>query len=995
MLHAIFSLTAESHASAWLMLRYLKKLPISTRLWLLVLFFSCAVLANQAIELVSHEHRLRAEKELQLHEQVETAYSLLAHFEAESKAGRLSENEARGSALQAIRSLRYNEREYFWIHDLSYPLPLMVMHPSSPDLDGLILDRPEFLCTTSIRKGLSGPFSERFGDNLFVAMNEATDTPEGEGFVTYVWHKPLVGGGISEQTYPKLSFVKRFKPWGWVIGSGIYMDEFEANYWREVKAKLSIYAIWTTLFLALSWIILRTIIQPLQALKNAIEILRKDPGNIIQLPADQPQELGLVTASFHSLMIELQYSQQSLQASLDDLRLAGCAVNRMSEGVMVTDAEQRIVSINPAFTRINGYTEAEAIGSQASMLKSGRHNAVFYQAMWLALQTTGHWSGEIWNRAKDGRIYPEWLSISTSYNESGNVLNYVGVFSDITERKHAESNLRIAATAFESQEGMFITDANGIILRVNKAFTEITGYSAEESTGKSPGILRSGRHDAAFYEAMRKSITETGSWQGEIWNRRKNGEIFPEWLTITSVKDSDGLVSHHVSTLTDITQRKASENEIMHLAFYDPLTQLPNRRLLLDRLHHSLSISMRTGKCGALMFIDLDNFKSLNDTLGHDKGDLLLQAVAQRLTESVREDDTVARLGGDEFVVMLEGLSTELDEAAKQTDMIGEKILITLNQDYDLGGLAYHNTPSIGITMFSDHQTSIEDLLKRADLAMYQAKAAGRNTLRFFDPKMQQNINTQVSLENELRDAVRLKQFCLHYQTQVNSQGEIIGAEALVRWQHPARGMIAPGEFIALAEKTGLILPLGRWILEAACTQLAGWANDPAYSSICLAVNISAIQYHQNDFVTQVVAVIEKTGANPKRLKLELTESLMLDNIEDIIHKMSQLKAIGIGFSLDDFGTGYSSLSYLKRLPIEQLKIDRSFVKDLLTDSNDMAIIKTILVLAQSMDISVIAEGVETEAQRQQLADMGCLQYQGYLYSRPGTADQLLTKIQS
>lgn len=971
------------------MLRFLKKLPISTRLWWLVGAFSCAVLANQAFELTQHEKRLRAEKELQLEQQVETAYSLLLHYEFEHQSGRLTEEEAHRQAIQAIRPLRYNEREYFWIHDLTHPVPYMVMHPTAPELDRTRLDRPDFARATSSRQGSAGPFSKRYGDNLFVTMNEVTDTPEKKGFVTYAWPKPTPSGGVSEQTYPKLSFVKRFEPWGWIIGSGIYMDDFEATYWRQIKSNLSRSAIWTALFLLLSWIILRTIIRPLKELKNTIEILRRDPGKIIELPIDQPQELGLVAESFHSLMKELQHSRLSLQTSLDDLRLAGCAVERMSEGVMVTDASQRIVSINPAFTRINGYTEADAIGSLANMLKSGRHNATFYQAMWTTLNSTGTWSGEIWNKAKDGRIYPEWLSISCSYNEQGEVLNYVGVFSDITERKHSEANIRIAATAFESQEGMFITDAKGIILRVNKAFTEITGYPPEECIGKAPGILRSGRHDVAFYSKMRQSIDETGSWQGEIWNRRKNGEIFPEWLTITSVKDSEGWVTHHVSTLTDITQRKASENEIKHLAFYDPLTQLPNRRLLLDRLQHSLAASPRLGKCGALMFIDLDNFKTLNDTLGHDKGDLLLQAVAKRLTECVREDDTVARLGGDEFVIMLEGLNAQLEEAANQTDVIGEKVLAALNRPYDLAGLEYHNTPSIGITMFSDHQTSIEDLLKRADLAMYQAKSAGRNTLRFFDPEMQQSISAQAALESELRDAVRLEQLCLHYQAQVNVDGRLIGAEALVRWQHPKRGMIAPGDFIPLAEKTGLILPLGNWVLETACRQLASWATDPARAELGLAVNISAVQYHQNDFVTQVLGIIEKTGANPKRLKLELTESLMLDNIEDIIDKMSQLKSVGIGFSLDDFGTGYSSLSYLKRLPIEQLKIDRSFVRDLLTDPNDKAIIRTIVALAQSMDLTVIAEGVETQPQRDQLAELGCTQYQGYLFGRPGKPEEL------
>lgn len=979
----------QREASYRAMRQYFKKLPISTRLWLLFVVFSCAVLTNQIFELRHFENRLQTEKELQLEQQVDTAYSLLTHYYAEAKAGRLSTAQAQEQAINSIRPLRYSNSEYFWIHNLEQPIPRMVMHAASPELDGTRLDRPEFLCAISCRSGSAEKFTTLNNENLFVAMNEVTKSAPGQGFVTYRWPKLNDKGEVSKTSFPKLSFVKRFEPWGWVIGSGIYMDEFEAAYWQEVKSTLSKSLIWTTLFLILAWIVLRTIIHPLVALQHTIETLREEPDKLINIPENQPRELHSVAESFHALMLELQHSQRTLQASLGELKLAGCAVEIMLEGVMITDAQQRIVSINPAFTQINGYTEAEAIGANANMLKSGKHNEVFYQGMWKSLNETGHWSGEIWNRAKDGRIYPEWLSITCSYNEQGEVLNYVGVFSDITERKQAESNIRIAATAFESQEGMFITDAKGIILRVNKAFTDITGYLPEECIGNSPGILRSGRHDAAFYDEMRKCIEETGSWQGEIWNRRKNGEIFPEWLTISSVKDNEGQVTHHVSTLTDITLRKATENEIKHLAFYDPLTQLPNRRLLLDRLQHSLSTSARTGKHGALMFIDLDNFKALNDTRGHDKGDLLLQAVAQRLSASIREEDTVARLGGDEFVVMLEGLDDKIEEAANQTDAIGEKILAALNQPYYLENIEYHNTPSIGITLFSDRHTSIEDLLKRADLAMYQAKAAGRNTLRFFDPKMQESITAQVTLENDLRNALRLKQFFLHYQPQVNSEGVLIGAEALIRWHHPKHGMVPPADFIPLAEKTRLILPIGNWVLETACQQLAKWAQEPAKAELTLAVNISAVQYHQADFVRQVLSIVETTGANPNRLKLELTESLMLDNIEEIIDKMSQLKAAGIGFSLDDFGTGYSSLSYLKRLPIQQLKIDRSFVMDVLDDPNDMAIINAILALAASMELSVIAEGVETQAQQDFLASVGCRQYQGYHLGRPDTVDKL------
>jgi diguanylate cyclase (GGDEF)-like protein len=388
------------------------------------------------------------------------------------------------------------------------------------------------------------------------------------------------------------------------------------------------------------------------------------------------------------------------------------------------------------------------------------------------------------------------------------------------------------------------------------------------------------------------------------------------------------------------------------------------------------------------MFIDLDHFKTLNDTLGHDKGDLLLQQVAQRLVSCVREGDTVARLGGDEFVVMLEGLSKNPAEAATQAETSGEKILAVLGQPYLLAGYENRSTPSIGVTLLSGHQTSIEELLKQADLAMYQSKSAGRNTLRFFDPGMQAMVADHAALEAELREAVKQQQFVVYYQPQVVGTGRLTGAEALVRWQHPQRGIVSPGEFISLAEETGLILPLGQWVLETACTQLAKWATQPDTAQLTIAVNICASQLHQADFVDRVMAVLGRTGANPKMLKLELTESLLVTHVENTITKMNALKAQGVGFSLDDFGTGYSSLSYLKRLPLDQLKIDRGFVRDLLVDPNDAAIAKMVIALAESLGLTVIAEGVEIEAQRDFLAHLGCHSYQGYLFSRPIPLDE-------
>jgi diguanylate cyclase (GGDEF)-like protein/PAS domain S-box-containing protein len=551
------------------------------------------------------------------------------------------------------------------------------------------------------------------------------------------------------------------------------------------------------------------------------------------------------------------------------------------------------------------------------------------------------------------------------------------------ERMHAEAELRIAAVAFEAQESLMITNANNTILRVNRAFCESSGYTAEEIIGKNPSILNSGYHDAEFYRSMWKTVEDTGRWQGEIWDRRKDGEIFPKLLTISTVKNSKGVVTHYVGSHIDITERKLAEEKITELAFFDPLTHLPNRRLLYDHLKHAMVTCNRNGSWGAVLFIDLDQFKTLNDTLGHGKGDLLLQQVAQRISASVREGDTVARMGGDEFVVVLEGLSGTSDEAATQTKITGNKILSAISQPYHLEGIRHHNTASIGATLFSDNEMSMDDLLKQADLAMYKSKSTGRNAMCFFDPAMQRVVVERAAMEMDLRKAIENQQFILYYQPQVSGDGRATGAEALIRWQHPHRGMLLPNNFITLAEETGLILPLGQWVLETACAQLALWATQPEMAHLTVSVNVSAQQFREFDFVGKVMAAINRFGAIPNRLKLELTESLFVDNVGDIVNKMIALKANGVAFSLDDFGTGYSSLSYLRRLPLSQLKIDKLFVRDVLNDLNDAAIARAIVTLAQNLGIGVIAEGVETKLQRDFLASIGCQAYQGYFFSRP------------
>ncbi|TAI63106.1 EAL domain-containing protein [Bradyrhizobium sp. Leo170] len=554
--------------------------------------------------------------------------------------------------------------------------------------------------------------------------------------------------------------------------------------------------------------------------------------------------------------------------------------------------------------------------------------------------------------------------------------------SDALDKTNAE--LRIAAAAFNAQEGMIVTDTKGVILSANRAFVTLTGYAMEELVGQTARLFQSHRRNAEFYQSLWHSLQSTGSWQGDMSIRTKSGEHCARWLTISAVKNEAGEVTNYIGSYYDISKLKHAEEKIRELAFFDQLTGLPNRVLLIDRVRQALNANSRHKSYGAVLFIDLDNFKTLNDSLGHDMGDLLLKAAAQRIARCVRAEDTVARFGGDEFVVLLANLGTQKAKtAALQAEAIGEKIVAAFTDTFRLNAYEYPCTPSIGVTLFSPKDNNVDELLKRADLAMYDAKTAGRNGLRFFDPVMQTMISARAALETDLREDLKREVFLLHYQPQVDHGGRLLGAEALARWPHAQKGMVSPSEFIPAAESAGLILPLGALMLKIACRQLSSWSSDPATEHLSVAINVSALQMRQKNFVDQVRTIIEQTGANPRRLKIELTESTLVSNVDDVIAKMDKLKAIGISFSLDDFGTGYSSLSYLKRLPIDQLKIDRSFVKDVLVDPNSAAIAKMIIALSRSLGLSVIAEGVETEEQYTFLARYGRLNYQGYLFGRP------------
>lgn len=606
-----------------------------------------------------------------------------------------------------------------------------------------------------------------------------------------------------------------------------------------------------------------------------------------------------------------------------------------------------------------------------------------------ATRTQSAWQSEFRFHRLDGSV--RWLYIDgLPEPEPDGAMLWHCFVTDITDRKDAERDLRIAAFTFESQEGIFVTDAQWNLLRVNHAFTLITGFDGKELLHQKLQHYYTQQQNDHFYDAVLNSLKQHQFWQGELWNKRKNGEIYPQMITLTAISDSQGEVTNYIGSFTDISRHKGYEAEIRNLAFYDPLTQLPNRRLLMDRLQHLISRSSRSDTHSAILFIDLDNFKTLNDTRGHDAGDILLVETASRLQTCMRESDTVARLGGDEFVVVLEELSTSRDEAIQQTDRIAEKIRQLLSLPYQIMDFEHHGSSSIGVCLFQGNDITVKDLFKRADTAMYEAKTSGRNAVRFFDPAMQAVLVVRMMLESNLRLALANNQFELYYQVQVNSDGNLIGAEALLRWIHPDRGFISPADFIPLAEETGLIIPIGLWVLETACAQLKQWENNEDTRHLSLAVNVSAKQFKQADFVDTFSEIVSRHDIDPTRLKIELTESTVLDNVDATTEKMHELKKLGISFSMDDFGTGYSSLAYLQRLPLNQLKIDQSFVRDLSDDENDATIVRAIISLGTNLGLNVIAEGVETSAQRSFLIEHNCYAFQGYLFSKPVPMDGFL-----
>ncbi|MBJ6750195.1 EAL domain-containing protein [Geomonas anaerohicana] len=712
--------------------------------------------------------------------------------------------------------------------------------------------------------------------------------------------------------------------------------------------------------------------------------------------------LGLVAIGFitrRTMTVELERSRHEAQLREKNLELQDSRqylltiIEFLPDATLIIDNHGKVVGWNRELARLTGVSAEEMIGrgdlEYALPFYGQRRPLLIDLALDPGCESDGRYEG--FSRIGDivhGECYAPGLGETPAYltsaasvlrNSKGDVIGAIECIRDTTEQMKAQQRIKLLAKIFnESGEAIVITDSENRIMETNKAFAQFTGYSREEAVGKNPRVLKSGIEDKKFYENMWRSILESNYWQGEIWDKRKDGSLYPKWLTITAIRGEDNVITNYFATFSDITQRKEAEKRIEQLAHTDTLTSLPNRHTLVERLTQALEQAKRGGHLLAVLFVDLDRFKMINDTLGHHVGDLLLMEVASRLKSSLRAEDVVARFGGDEFVVVQPRIRSQVEPAH-----LAEKILKTVAAPYFLDNNTVYTSPSIGISVFPNDGTTVAELFKNADVAMYHAKAAGRNTYQMFTKEMHTAARQRLAIENSLRSAVTNDEFVLHYQPQLDpATGKLLGFEALVRWQSPDNGLVYPDRFIPVAEETGMILEIGRRVFEMACQQAARW-RDAGYPSVRIAVNLSARQLRQPDLPEMLSGIMKECGADPEMIELEVTESMTMERPVESIRILGALKAMGIGLAIDDFGTGYSSLSYLKLFPVDKLKIDRSFVKDIEVDPDDAAIASATIAMAHTLGKKVVAEGVESQAQLDFLVQHGCDIIQGYFYSKP------------
>ncbi|MGQ9369750.1 bifunctional diguanylate cyclase/phosphodiesterase [Azospirillum sp. ST 5-10] len=827
----------------------------------------------------------------------------------------LVEQRLQEEALARMRALRFGSDGYIAVLRSD---GMVLVSPMTPDSEG------------RLAAALPSAEERRLMERLVEQGNA------GGGILRYDWRRPATG-----RMAPKLSYVSAPDAWGWILVAGVYLDDLEADLADQRRE-----------------------------LREGVELrIATTVGVLLLALAGSSATSWLVTRWIRRLVggyrTRAAESDTMLRERARQLHLANFFLDHVSEIVVLADAERRVTSVNPFGCAALGAPLDDLVGRPSVLLKGvGDGEGARYDTEY---------------RRPDGRILQ--LEVTASRLVYDGHDHFCAIARDVTERRRAEWEMGLAAKVFDhAVEGMMVTDAEARMVAVNDAFVRITGFARGEALGRDPKILASGRHDPEFYAALWRALLDDGQWTGEIWNRRKSGEVYPEWLSIQAVRDGSGGVVNYIAAFTDLSESRAQEERIRRLAQYDILTELPNRVLLRDRLERALAAAQRSGHRVGVLVVDLDRFKTVNDSLGHAVGDALLREMAARLSRAVRTSDTVSRQGGDEFVILLCDL--EVPEAAGG---VARKLLHALSEPCRVAGHELRVTPSIGIAVSPDDGATVDALLKSADMAMYAAKDSGRATYRFFTADLNRRASDRLWLENNLRRAIENGEMELHYQPQIRIDGRrLVGCEALVRWREPDGRLIPPSQFIPIAEETGLILALGDWVLDEACRRAAALPPpDGSDGAFRMAVNLSVVQLRRPGLWQRVADTLGRHGLPAERLELEVTESMLMEESGTVTDTLARLREMGVALAIDDFGTGYSSLGYLRRFHADKLKIDRSFVDGLCTGPDGGVIVAAIVSMARSLGMETLAEGVETAEQFDALAAMGCEQVQGFLVGRP------------